>query len=311
MRHKILQRNRPIHHLSRVHSINVPTHWTYDEYDTTADLAQGDILARTGGLVDLISRVHAYYSDEKYLGFLVVTQTCDLVRRNNKCKADHIALAVIQSLDGLLSRFMDEAAGTGVPGVYLNESRTRAHQLLERILNQNEQALGLFYLHADSDAGVAEASIALLRITISFRAEHYETLMAARQGRLRSEFSNKLGWLLGNLYARVASPDWTDQPSGDRQLRELINSMLSKGEWVPATWVTAAKKAGVRLDGLDTEVATEILRQHAPDAPKETAIRRVREIAMDLFGEEQKSAVAKLASRLHNDQVFTASCRRP
>src|SRR5205807_2422402 len=40
------------------------------------------------------------------------------------------------------------------------------NELLERIINQNEQTLGLFYLEPDGDLKLAVGAVALLRVTI-------------------------------------------------------------------------------------------------------------------------------------------------
>ena len=162
-------------------TVQPPTHWTYDGFSATSDLMQGDILARTSDLVRLLTEVHAHFRDEKYLGFMVVTQSCDLVRRKGSpCRAHHISLAVIRSLNPVLDSLFRDFGSKHFADIYIDEQKDRAHQLVERILNQNEQAIGLFYLHPDSDAGIAEASVALLRVTIALRSEHYEMLIAAR-----------------------------------------------------------------------------------------------------------------------------------
>lgn len=49
----------------------MPTHWTYEEFETDSDLAQGDILKRTVELDNITNNVHSHFSNEKYLGFLV------------------------------------------------------------------------------------------------------------------------------------------------------------------------------------------------------------------------------------------------
>ena len=78
-------------------------HWTYSKVEEEDDLYQGDIIARSERLLDLFRRVHRHFCDEKYLGFLITTQTCDLVRRGLKaCKTKHINLAVIRSIDDLV-----------------------------------------------------------------------------------------------------------------------------------------------------------------------------------------------------------------
>src|SRR5690606_8754619 len=102
-------------------------------------------------------------------------------------------------------------------------------ELFERIFNQNEQSLGLFFLHEDSDSGIYEASIAMLRISVALKNEHYHTLMNSRKGRLNEEFRAKLGWLIGNLYARPATRDWRDAESeGSSKLDSLVNLQLDQ-----------------------------------------------------------------------------------
>ena len=56
-------------------------HWTYCTFDPSSDLQQGDILSRTDELLAVLKNVHSYFCDERYLAFIVVTQSCDLVRR--------------------------------------------------------------------------------------------------------------------------------------------------------------------------------------------------------------------------------------
>ncbi len=68
------------------------------------------------------------------------------------------------------------------------EKKQRMQDLLRRLLNQNEQALGLFYLHQDHEAGVFENSVAFLRVTIAYKRENYEILKDARKGRLDPNF---------------------------------------------------------------------------------------------------------------------------
>ncbi len=61
-------------------------HWTYCTFEPDSDLQQGDILSRTDELLTVLKNVHSYFCDERYLAFIVVTQSCDLVRR----KKEHV-----------------------------------------------------------------------------------------------------------------------------------------------------------------------------------------------------------------------------
>jgi hypothetical protein len=158
-------------------------HWTYEKIASVDDsLMQGDILWPTEDLKDLFARVHPHFCDSKYIAFIVITQSCDLVRRDGKgCRADYINLAVIRELESCLSQFFDNVCERVAAGVYLQRSKAQAQQLLERVVNQNEQALGLFYLHPDVDTvGIADYAVALLRISVAFRKEHYDLLRRAK-----------------------------------------------------------------------------------------------------------------------------------
>jgi hypothetical protein len=76
------------------------------------------------------------------------------------------------------------------------------------------------------EIGLGENCVALLRIGVTLRSDHYSTLLDARRGRLQAPFQAKLGWQLGNLYGRAASPDWQDQAGGIEALEQLIEAAL-------------------------------------------------------------------------------------
>lgn len=284
----------------------MPSHWTYCEFKPNDDLAQGDVLKRTDELVGLLNRVHAHFCDEKYLGFLVVTHTCDLVTRGgNRCKAHHVGLSVVRALDAVLPDLLGDLCGTGITDLYDTDLKSKAAELLQRILNQNEQAIGLFYLHPDVDAGIAEPSVAQLRITISFRAEHYPILKAARVGRLDPQFSSKLGWLSGSLYSRVATPDWSEHANGREEQRKLIAQFLSsRSNWISGKWVKNAKKAQADLSKISAVNAQAALEQYAPADPRKIVLERVQENATKLFPSEIDDKVKRLVERLRSDPGF-------
>ena len=197
----------------------MPTHWTYDDFKPNECLYQGDIIKREP-LLEVLQLVHGHFTNPKYLAFIVLTQTCDLVLRRKGCKAKHISLAVIRPLSALIPSILEEMCHSPRVGVYAKERRTEAEEFLRRVLNQNEQVNGWVYLHPDADVGIGEAAVAMLRISVSLRApEHYELLRKARCGRLDTEYRNKLGWLKGNLYSRVDSTDWGRESRGTNMRR--------------------------------------------------------------------------------------------
>ncbi len=250
-------------------------HWTYEKIEgDQAPLRQGDILWPKPALKSVFKDVHPHFCDAKYIAFIITTQSCDLVRRNGKpCKADYINLAVIRDLESCLSQFFDNVCDKVSSRVYSKQSKSEAYQLLRRILNQNEHALGLFYLHPDTDTiGISDYAIALLRVSVALGAkEHYEVLQKARMGRLAGQFRNKLGWLVGNLYSRVGTPDWNDQKGGDKQMEDLVHRLIDSEyfAWVSKAWVDAAEKAGVSVAALPKEELIPILEKHRPPPFKE------------------------------------------
>ena len=62
--------------------MSMSTHWTYEAIPPEADLAQGDILEPTSALREVLREIHPYFLNPKYVAFLVLSQSCDLVRRS-------------------------------------------------------------------------------------------------------------------------------------------------------------------------------------------------------------------------------------
>ena len=105
--------------------IQMSLHWTYREVGEE-DLLQGDILERTDALIEILRKYHPYFCREEYTGFLVLTQSCDLVRDNKgECKAPYISIAVIRELEPLLPELLSPICGAGIDNVYLEEVDTQ------------------------------------------------------------------------------------------------------------------------------------------------------------------------------------------
>ncbi|MFO0837410.1 MAG: hypothetical protein U1D55_02710 [Phycisphaerae bacterium] len=190
-------------------------------------MAQGDILLPTDDLRESLNVAHRWFNDPKYLGFMVISQTCDLVRRaGDLCKTPYTEIAVVRPLRPYMLALLRQQCDWIGDRYFPATERNRANELLDRVINQNEAALGLFYLHPESEIGIAEESVVLLRVSIALRSnEHYGTLMDARRGRLHPEFANKLGWLCGNLYSRVGIRDWKEDEQ-DKETAEAIKRRL-------------------------------------------------------------------------------------
>lgn len=253
-------------------------HWTYCDCAPNSDLQQGDIIARDERLLGILKSVHSHFCDDKYVGFLVVTQSCDLVRRKKGlCKAKHFSIATIRELDQVLPEQLKELSGHQQRKCFIQERRTVAEDFLRRLIDQNEQSRGLFYLHPSADAGIAVASLAFLRITIALRREHYDVVRKSRVGRLSPEFANKLGWLVGNLYSRIGTPDWEEQSDsgdGSKLVKQYLEDSAPSQFWVPESWVNEAEKESFDFDRL-SDPPLKALARFAPPSAKEIVMREV------------------------------------
>lgn len=247
----------------------MPTHWTYQDCADDPSLNQGDFLFPTPKLQKIFEEVHPHFMDPKYMGFLVTTQTCDVIRRrDNPPKAPYISVAVVRPLASVLYDLFSHVGKSIATGVFLKSSRQQCADLCERIYNQNEQSLGLFYLHPDADVGIGVPSVAMLRVTVALKPIHYSVLVDARRGRLLPEFQSKLGWMIGNLYSRAAVTDWHEQDAGALEglVRETIDGSRLKRPiaWVDDEMAESARKADFNLEALDPEGAMAALEAFRP-----------------------------------------------
>jgi len=253
-----------------------------------------------------MNEVHPHFLDDKYVGFLVATQSCDLVLRKGTSKAPYVNLAVIRPLNNVVHKLIAQVSTPIKPKVFLKSEKGRIKDLLVRIFNQNEQALGVFFLHEDADSGIAEPSVVLLRVTVAVKSEHYALLQKARVGRLNDEFRAKLGWLLGNLYARPATRDWSEREGGRLQLEGLVSNYLDEqamGEGV--TWIDDELVKVAKTKNIDLNVVSfQELEQYRPKPRHEQSLDQIREELRKVAPELADEKVDKLTNRLKNNGKF-------
>lgn len=221
-------------------------HFTYVESSNDADLQQGDVLARSDVLCETIRTHHPYYLKSDYGRFIVLTQSCDLVRRSgNPPSAKYLTLAAVRPLNLALEREAKKYRSSTIlkaSNSNNQKNRGRIEQFLSRLLNNNHPEY--FYLHEEPTLGIVERSCAFLRLSIALRAEeHYKTCLNARVTSLDSNFQSKLGWLVGNIYARVGTEDWIPKYKSAQEMRLLIDQILDETlEWFPDGQIREARK---------------------------------------------------------------------
>jgi hypothetical protein len=184
-------------------------HFTYC-LPQNPDLQQGDILSKTPEILKIIGEVHPHYLKDDYINFIVLTQTCDLVRRiPNQCNARYITLAAVRPLNLAIEREINkyQTEFEKLAMVCSNEEKFKVINFIERLLNNNDPEY--FYLHEAPQFSLFESSCAFLRLSIAIKSDlHYDACLGSRILSLDEVFQAKLGWLVGNIYSRVGTEDW-------------------------------------------------------------------------------------------------------
>lgn len=214
--------------MDRSGEVNHRIHFTYTNNPDMASLCQGDILEKTSSLMEVLEEVHPYFLNPQYRYFIVLTQSCDLVRRTGKhCKSPYITLAAVRSLDDFLRYyFINNRFASEVNDLLLMDSKnkTRAYQFIERLFNNTEP--DYFFLAKEEMLSFPESMVASLKVSIALKSDkHYDCCLDAKKIELAPEFQAKLGWLVGNIYSRVGTPDWESIMS-EAERKQMLSTEL-------------------------------------------------------------------------------------
>lgn len=192
-------------------------------------LCQGDVLEITPELSVVLKEVHPYFLNEQYKYFMVLSQSCDLVRRNGKnCKTPYITLAAVRSYSEFLEKILLKGKFAEKNKELLlmdDKHKERAYQLIERIYNNTEPEY--FFLFKEEALEFQESMVAYLKVSIALKSdEHYDKCLSAKKIELTDEFKAKLGWLVGNMYSRVGTADWEGIMSPQAR-KDMLNNDLN------------------------------------------------------------------------------------
>lgn len=267
-----------------------------DPEKQTRDLAQGDLLSRNSGLVgDVLSQYHPYFAAKTANEFfLVLTQSCDLVTGRagtERCKARYIELAPVRSLKSLLDRqfegeFIQTNEGERIGSENL---RSRYEEFCKKIINNNEPRY--FFLPQRNDLSMTEDMCAILSPSVAIRCEHYDRCLQARIGQLGEIFQAKLGWLTGQQYSRVGTPDW-DPEAASVRARAFA---MTVHQWIPERQFQGLKK---KRKTLGTAPLTGALVEQWKAEIKDRRHQAVEAVVKTLLEQNVPIEEAKLRSQL-------------
>ncbi len=203
---------------------NQDIHFTYKEYPDMNLLCQGDVLEKTDELATILEKIHPYFLKPEYKYFMVLSQSCDLVRRNGKpCKTPYITLAAVREYSDFFKRILISRKMAEEHNGFLlveEKAKIRVTQLVERIYNNTEP--DYFFLYKEEALDFPKSMVTYLKVSIALKSElHYEVCLKAKKLELSDEFKAKLGWLIGNMYSRVGTTDWESRMT-DKARRQMI-----------------------------------------------------------------------------------------
>jgi len=285
-----------------------PYHWTYSEVDKSA-LFQGDVISKSDGLLKLLKNVHPYfYTSTRYVAFQLITQSCDLVRRNGKCKAPYLTIAAVREIvDIFEEKELRKISKLGVGQLVEDSARTRVNNFLTSTINNNNP--NYFFLRGDNNQGILSDCLACLRVTVPLRSEHYDLLLEAKVGQLKDVFQAKLGWLVGNNYSRVGTPDWTGSKRDKRKQTEIVEALTDRITFLSDSRLKQAIKV---LENEEKEITAENLEAYLESHEgKELTRRNLFDRAISAVWPEGTAAPArsKLLGKLRQNPDFLRSIR--
>jgi hypothetical protein len=260
-------------------------------------LSQGDILAKTPEVIERVGQAHQYYaSAADYTHFMVLTQSCDLVKRRGQFKAPYITIAAVRPLKSSLDSFLEGLSKKIERSDFTYRPVSavdRAKQLIERHINNTED--DFFFLPQSGHPGLPEDLVVFLRLSIALRKEHYDALAEAKIAELDDVFQAKLGWLKGNIYSRVATPDIEDRGLDATSIKK---SFFSK--YIPvdnSAW----------LSGLQAQMLRSEVKKRAEELKRDLTSAEVIKILEDEIPNDIDIIGRNIVSRLVKNGLIDAT----
>jgi hypothetical protein len=275
----------------------MPTHYVYRDPNKST-LNQGDILQKTPELLAHLHQFHAYYATQPdYKYFMVLTQTCDLVRRDGICTSPYITIAACRPVEEAIRR---EAAKSQEPwqresGVIGAKTAVKMVMFLESLLDNNQD--GYFYLHQDVGLGIHQNCCAFLPLLVTLKINHYQLCLDAKIAELSDIFQSKLGSILGQMFSRVAAPEWNEN-SPEKKAGEQAAEMLKRTLRPIDDDKIAEGVADLKSDGRWDQLSATQIRDYITRFKINPKRDLIKQRAVDWFCEPENKLVELIRGRI-------------
>ena len=188
-----------------------PNHYIFDK-NLDNCLYQGDVLQESLSpeFDELVNKYYSHYDSQFQCNyFLILTQSCDLIRRGNEPPAaEYIGIAPIFPVKKIILKKAQEKQEW-----WQIDTRVIDHKHFEslalfvgKLLNNNIS--NYFYIHEDISQNISGFSCAILSLSMVFHIEYYDICLKAKTAQIQDIYRAKLGWNIGNIYSKVGTEEW-------------------------------------------------------------------------------------------------------
>jgi len=290
-----------------------PSHFTNKSPACSDTLEQGGLLLKMDALRELLKEVHPHYLKEDYSHFMILTQSCDLVKRSSsKIKARYLSLAAVRPLDLLIQREIEKEQKHELDklGNLLSDNKKRGYDDFLRKLLDNQNS-GYFYLHQEPSFSLPNNSCAFLRLSISIAIrteEHYEKCLKARVLTLNDTFKAKLGWLVGDMYSRVGTEDWVPNYMNKKELKTHIDQLINEHCFiVDSKLLDGARKEWAKTNGdkpTTKEEVREFLSKVVTTSKRTKVVDRIQKLISQMDINLSSENIELIGQTILNDPFF-------
>jgi hypothetical protein len=185
-------------------------------------LCQGDLISSKLLVASKALDGHQDYIKSRgdFRLFCVMTQTCDL--QPNHCK-EYITLSVVRAMRNVFDK----------ESIRNSKGWARTSAVIERIIEHQQNSRDYFYLHPQPEYEIDEDSVVDLRVMFSLHSDlHYKQILKSRRLSMNEIYAANLGWMAGNVFARIAMPAWEKwhpKETKEARVEALMQMIQEKG----------------------------------------------------------------------------------
>jgi hypothetical protein len=274
----------------------------YKEPLDDKQLYQGDILKGSEELKRLFLEFYPGFPGIECGYFMILTQSCDLVVRDGKdCSAPYLNLAAVCDFDDVLEQEMSKYQNHEIEkrGKLLDKGLFNMGQrFLERLFNNNED--DYFFLPEDVTKDFGD-SVALLRLTMTLSAQqYYELCLKSKIIELNDTFKAKLGWIVGNIFSRVGTEDWTQSQMTEQEFVEWIKNVLNSNfAWVDK-YVIKELRREKNIESLDMDEIQRIALEKKRPSKRDELVNAMERILVS-NGIQDNTILKQILMSIRND----------